>query len=173
MNNQEITLGKYSYGTVHRRGHGNKVVIGAFVSIGENTIFDGGMSHNPKLITTFPFNCVWSGLSHLTGHPVLRGDITIGNDCYIGQNSIIMSGVTVGDGGVVGAMSFVTKNIPPYEIWGGVPAKFIKKRFTDEQINKLLELKWWDFEDSEIEKIAPMLMSENIEELFEYYKLNY
>ncbi len=168
----EITLGKYSYGTIHRRGNGNKVIIGAFTSIAENVIFAGGISHNPALITTFPFNCVWPGLSHLTGHPKPPiDDIIVGNDVYIGMSALIMEGVHIGDGAVIGAKAVVTKSIPAYEIWGGIPAKFIKKRFSDSDITKLLKLKWWDKEDTEIEQIAPLLMSNKLEELFKLYNL--
>ena len=73
--------------------------------------------------------------------------MVIGNDVWIGLNTTILSGISIGDGAIIGAESLVTKNVGPYEIWGGNPAKFIKKRFDDDTIQKLLEIKWWDWED--------------------------
>lgn len=161
----EVTKGKYSYGDVNRRGLGNSINIGKFCSIAENVIFDGGMSHNPRLVTTFPFNCVWPGLNHLKGHPVIKGDINIGNDVYIGMSSIIMSGVTIGSGAVIGANTIVTKDVEPYTVVVGAPMKVVRKRFTHFQIESLLSLKWWDWDDDKITKNAHLLMSEDIETL--------
>ena len=79
--------------------------------------------------------------------------LVIGNDVWIGAGAHILRGVTIGDGAVVGANSVVTKDIPPYEIWAGVPARFVKKRFSDDIIQMLLKIQWWDFDRKKIEKI--------------------
>lgn len=73
-----------------------------------------------------------------------KGDIVIGNDIWIGYEAIVLSGVTIGDGAIIGARAVVTKDVPPYTIVGGIPAKQIRKRFSDEVISKLLELQWWN-----------------------------
>ena len=89
--------------------------------------------------------------------------ITIGNDVWVGRRVIILNGVSIGDGAVVGAGAIVTKDIPPYEVWGGVPAKFIKKRFSNEIIEKLLKLKWWDYPN----EVIVNLPFDNIEKCIE------
>ena len=82
------------------------------------------------------------------------GPVTLGNDVWVANNVTLLAGVTVGDGAIIGAGSVVTKSVNPYEIWVGVPAKCIGKRFTDEQIDKLLDFKWWDKDDSWIKEHA-------------------
>ena len=93
----------------------------------------------------------------------------MGNDVWIGENAHIMSGVTIGDGAIVGSEALVTKDIPPYAIVGGNPAKIIKYRFDEYTIEKLLKIKWWDFGEDELVKIIPLLLSTNIQELIRRY----
>ena len=83
---------------------------------------------------------------------------------WIGANVTVMSGINIGDGAVIANNSHVVKNVEPYSIVGGNPAKFIKYRFTPEQIEKLLEIKWWNWDDEKINKYAPLLCNENIDE---------
>ena len=80
---------------------------------------------------------------------------------------MIMSGVTIGDGAVVGAGSVVTKNIPPYSVWGGAPIRYIKHRFDNGVIEKLLKIKWWDWSEKKIREYAPILMSKDVEKIIE------
>ena len=94
-----------------------------------------------------------------------KGNTEIGNDVWIGFNSTIMPGIKIGDGAIIATNSTVTKNVEPYTIVGGNPAKEIKKRFTKEQIEKLLEIKWWNWEIEKITKNVENLTSENIESL--------
>ena len=160
----ELIMGKGSYGGIIRRGVHNSITVGNYCSIAEGCICDGGFGHNTKFITTYPLSVNMRNCGHLTGHPVWKGDITIGNDVWIGENCLIMSGVNIGDGAVIGARSIVTKDIPPYTIAAGSPAKVSKKRFTDIQINRLLYIKWWDWDDQKIIDNAHLLMSDNIDE---------
>ena len=95
------------------------------------------------------------------GHPSTKGDVTIGNDVWIGSNVTIMSGVTNGDGAVIANNSHVVKNVEAYSLAGGNPAKLIKYRFTPEQIEALLKIKWWYWDDA---KITPFLCNNNIDE---------
>ena len=101
----------------------------------------------------------------------LKGDTMIGNDVWIGAESMIMPGVRIGDGAVIGARSLVTKNIGPYEIWGGNPARLIKKRFTDDEIQKLLKIKWWDWNLDKLKQHLNIIRSPDVEVLWSKYQV--
>ena len=171
------SIGKKTYGSenikIYEWGEGKTIKIGSFCSIATNIqIFIGG-NHRHDWITTYPFGHIHQDIYENfngEGHPASNGDVIIGNDVWIGANVTIMSGVIIGDGAVIANNSHVVKNVEPYTIVGGNPAKPIRKRFDDETITKLLKLKWWDFEDNEINKILPILCSSNLNELFELYK---
>ncbi|MEA5061027.1 MAG: CatB-related O-acetyltransferase [Erysipelotrichaceae bacterium] len=127
----------------------DRLIIGKFCSIacGAKFLFNSA-NHSLKSLSTYPFPIfydVW-GLKNLkvTDAWDNKGDIVIGNDVWIGFEAIILSGVKIGDGAIIGARAVVTKDVPPYTIVGGVPAKIIRKRFDDNTIDKLLKLKWWN-----------------------------
>ncbi len=94
-----------------------------------------------------------------------KGDIVIGNDVWIGYEAVILAGVTIGDGAVIGTRAVVTKDVPPYTIVGGIPAKPIRKRFSKETINALLKIKWWDWPKERIAQHIAEIQSGNIESL--------
>jgi chloramphenicol O-acetyltransferase type B len=96
----------------------------------------------------------------------LKGDTVIGHDVWIGAEAMIMPGLQIADGAVIGARSLVTKNIGPYEIWGGNSAKLIKKRFSDEEIKKLLQIKWWNWSIEKIKANLDLIRSENVDILW-------
>ena len=98
------------------------------------------------------------------GHPSCKGDIIVGNDVWIGAKATIMSGVKIGDGAIVGATATVTKDVPPYAIVAGNPAKIIKYRFNEKQIESLLKIAWWDWTEDRIKTEAMTLWSDNIDE---------
>lgn len=162
----KYVIGDFTYGKpkVIFENDETNLYIGKYCSIAnEVTIFLGG-NHRPDWVTTYPFNSIpdFSEYKNITGHPATKGDVIIGNDVWIGLKSTILSGVKIEDGAIVAAGSVVTKNIGPYEIWGGNPAKFIKKRFTDDQIKKLLEISWWNWNNQKVKDNIPNLMNENI-----------
>lgn len=133
-------------------GEGAKLHIGAFCSIATKcTVFLGG-NHRVDRITTYPFGHINQSIFHHdgSGHPCTKGDVTIGNDVWIGHNVTIMSGVTIGDGAVIAANSHVVKDVEPYSIYGGNPACLIRYRFSDDIIRKLLQIQWWNWEDTKI-----------------------
>ncbi|MDL0235442.1 CatB-related O-acetyltransferase, partial [Clostridioides difficile] len=126
----------------------DKLIIGKFCSIACNAKFlmtSGNHSMKSKSTYTFPiFYEEWKlDINHITDAWDNKGNIIIGNDVWIGYDSIIMSGVNIGDGAIIGTRAVVTNDVPPYSIVGGVPAKIIKKRFNNDTISKLLKIKWW------------------------------
>jgi len=163
-----IEVGSYTYGAQNITIHFQQasLVIGKFCSIADNVhIFLGG-NHNIEHFSTFPFGHTEETrqLSEpIANHPVVKGDVIIGNDVWIGPGATLMSGVTIGDGAVIAARSHVVSNIPPYAVFGGNPARQIKLRFTEEIINSLLELKWWNFPEERIARAIPFLTTQNID----------
>jgi virginiamycin A acetyltransferase len=147
---------------------GDKLVIGKFCMIASDVIFImNGANHLTKSISSFPFAIFgedWKNAMNGKNYPT-KGNTEIGNDVWIGFNSTIMPGIKIGDGAIIATNSTVTKNVEPYSIVGGNPAKEIKKRFAKEQIEKLLEIKWWNWEIEKITENIQNLTSENIEDL--------
>lgn len=143
---------------------GDKLIIGKFCAIAEGVKFImNGANHRMDGITTYPFNIFGSGWERITPSVEqlpFKGDTVIGNDVWIGQNVTIMPGVIIGDGAIIAANSTVVKSIEPYAIYGGNPAKFIKKRFNEEQIKLLQELQWWNWDEEKIMNHLEMLTSE-------------
>lgn len=146
---------------------GDRLIIGKFCSIASGTKFImGSANHRISSVTTYPFHVfggMWSERTpdHLSQLP-FKGDIIIGNDVWIGRESIIMPGVKVGGGSIIAAYSVVTRDVPPYSVVGGNPAQCIKKRFDDELIELLLRLKWWDFDNDKLVEFLPLLCEENL-----------
>ena len=158
-----ITVGRYTYGfellSVRQWGEGASLQIGAFCSLANATILLGG-NHRTDWITTFPFGHIFAdelGGQDIVGHPATRGDVIIGNDVWIGHNATIMSGITIGTGAVIATNAVVVKDVQPYEIVGGNPAKCIKTRFDADIIERLLTLRWWDLPVEDIRQVASTL----------------
>ena len=148
----------------------DKLLMGKFCSIacGAKFIFTSA-NHSLKSLSTYPFPIFFEewGLNKADVADAWdnKGDIIIGNDVWVGYEVVILSGVTIGDGAIIGTRAVVTKDIPPYTIVGGVPAKPIRKRFTDATIARLLELKWWDWPDERIKENIEKIQSGQIDEL--------
>jgi serine acetyltransferase len=104
------------------------------------------------------------------GHPSCKGDITVGNDVWIGAKSTIMSGVKIGDGAIVAAGALVTKDVEPYSIVGGNPARLLKYRFDKSQIEELLKIEWWLWDESKIKEEAMILWSSDINYFIKKHK---
>lgn len=148
----------------------DKLVIGKFCSIacGAKFIFTSA-NHTLKSLSTYPFPIFfeeWGFDSvNITEAWDKKGDIVIGNDVWIGYEAVILSGVTVGDGAIIGARAVVTKDVPPYTIVGGIPARCIRRRFDEETVTKLGELKWWEWSDEKIKENLSAIQSGRINEL--------
>lgn len=139
-------------------GPGRSVKIGSFTSLGENLKLLVGGEHWTDRTSTYPFDRNWPDLPPDTAHPKSRGPIVIGSDVWIGNDVTIRSGVTIGHGAVVGACSLVTRDVPPYWIVAGNPARFIRYRFPNWERGRLLEIAWWDWPAERVKAAAPLLI---------------
>ena len=147
---------------------GDKLIIGKFCQIasGVEFIMNGG-NHLVEGISTFPFSIFgngWEGAMEGKAFPN-KGNTEIGNDVWIGYRSLIMPGIRIGDGAIVATASVVTKDIPPYTIVGGNPAKILRRRFDEAVIGKLLEIRWWNWDAAKITKNVRTLTSNDIHAL--------
>ena len=146
----------------------DKLVIGKFCSIacGARFLFNSA-NHTQTSLSTYPFPIFFEewglDIKNVTAAWDNKGDIVIGNDVWIGYEAVIMAGVTVGDGAIIGSRAVVTKDVPPYTIVGGVPAKLIKRRFSEDIISTLLKVKWWDWPNDRIAQNIDAIQKGQIE----------
>jgi virginiamycin A acetyltransferase len=175
IKNQNIQVGDFTYYhdmtdplqfeknnvLYHYPVNNEKLVIGKYCSIacGAKILFNGG-NHRSSSLSNFPF-AIFTELFpsdlNITDSWDNKGDIIIGNDVWIGYEALIMAGVTIGDGARIGSRSIVTRDVAPYEVVAGAPARVVRKRFDDDTISELLKIKWWDMNASEVERIIPFL----------------
>jgi len=157
-------IGTHSYGGLQIRSFGDdtQLTIGKYCSFAADVQIMLGGEHRPDWVTTYPFNILRAEHTGIKGHPASKGNIIIGNDVWIGREAIILSGVTIGDGAVIAARSIVRKDVAPYTIVGGIPAKEIRKRFDDDVISRLLALRWWDWPDARVDGAVPLLLQQDI-----------
>ncbi len=164
----QYQIGRASYGCpeVFSWSQDEKLEIGSFCSISDQVnIFLGG-EHRTDWITTFPFSSFLQEAAHIPGHPQSKGDVLIGNDVWIAFGASILSGVHIANGAVVGANAVVSKDVPPYAIVAGNPAKIIKYRFSESIIDRLQATAWWDWPEDQIRKAIPYLLSSDLETFF-------
>ncbi len=153
----------------------DRLIIGKFCSIacGAKFIFTSA-NHTMASLSTYPFPLFFeewdTPISEVRTSWDNKGDIVIGNDVWIGYEAVIMSGVHIGDGAIIGTRAVVTKDVEPYTIVGGLPAKPIRKRYSQDTILKLEELRWWDLPDEQIKRLLPAVKSGDIAVLEEAYK---
>ncbi|WP_221091962.1 CatB-related O-acetyltransferase, partial [Providencia rettgeri] len=162
--NVKINRHSYLAGTLSQHAK-----IGMFCSIGPNTIIGGLGSHPTNQISTHP---AFYSTNNQTGKSFVNetyfiehSETSIGNDVWIGANALILDGIKIGNGAIIAAGAVVTKSVPDYAIVGGVPAKIIKFRYSEHEINNLNKLQWWLLSDVELEALAPIFRKNNIKEL--------
>lgn len=158
------TIGRGTYGDlqVSSWGEGASLSIGAYTSIASGVrVFLGG-EHRTEWTSTYPFNVLWASAQQYTGHPKTKGNVDIGNDVWIGTEALILSGVTVGNGAVIAARSVVSRDVPPYAIVAGNPARVVKYRFDAPVIARLLVLQWWNWDEARIEKAMAHILSPDV-----------
>ncbi len=191
ITNPNIIAGKYSYYSGYYHGHSfddcaryllpdrndvDKLIIGSFCSIGSGASFImcGNQGHRHDWVSTFPFFWmqeveIFSGAEN--GYEP-AGDTVIGNDVWIGSEAMIMPGVQIGHGAIMGSRALVTKNVEPYSIVGGNPAKEIRKRFSEQEVQWLLDMQWWNWPDENLKKAMPLLTGKKIKDLYDFWKNN-
>lgn len=146
---------------------GDKLIIGKFCQIASGTQFImGAANHRLETASTYPFNVmggVWREIStpHIEDLPH-KGDTVVGNDVWLGRNCVIMPGVKIGDGAIIAAQSVVTKDVAPYTVAGGNPARFLKNRFDEELTQLLLAFRWWDLPPEQLTAFLPVLCNKDL-----------
>ena len=168
-----FTIGRYSYfkPTIEWQwGDTGHVSIGNFSCVAHDVITMVGGAHPSDWVSTFPLRVHFDKEGMFEdGMPAPEGDITIGNDVYVGRQARILPGVTIGDGALVAAYTVVAKDVRPYAIVVGNPGREIRRRFDDETIERLLRIRWWDWPDERIEEAIPLLSSNRIGEFLDRY----
>jgi virginiamycin A acetyltransferase len=164
-------IGDWTYGKPRIRSwrEGATFKIGRFCSIADGVTILLGGEHRVDWVTTYPVNILFGG-ERVPGLPTTKGDVVIGNDVWIGQDALILSGVQIGNGAVIAARSVVKDDVLPYSIVAGNPAQHIKFRFSKSVIDDLQDIAWWNWPLSKIEEALPLLLSSNIEAFTATYK---
>lgn len=164
----QFGTGTYGSPNIYDWQEGSTLKVGAYTSIASGVCIYLGGHHRTDWVSTYPFPAKITEAEHIANYGGTNGDVTIGSDCWICSQSIILSGVTVGDGAVIAAGAVVTKDVPPYAIVGGNPAQFIRWRFPEDQRDALLSAAWWDWPEAEIRNIAPLLCSPDLSAFLAY-----
>lgn len=181
VKNPQIIIGDYTYYDDFEDVHnfeknvkylfdfvGDQLIIGKFCMIASGVTFImNGANHLSRSISSYPFAVFgngWEQAMEGKSYPI-KGDTIVGNDVWIGYGATIMPGVKIGDGAIIASNSTVTKDVPPYTVVGGNPAKEISKRFSDEKIQKLQSIQWWNWPIEKITKNVQALTGEDIDEL--------
>lgn len=187
VTNPNILVGRYSYYSGYYHGHSfddcaryllpdegvDRLLIGSFCSIGSGAAFimAGNQGHRDDWVSTFPFYWMADVPAFNGAENGFRpaGDTVIGNDVWIGSEAIVMPGVKIGDGAIIGTRALVTRDVEPYSIVGGNPAREIRKRFEDGLVDLLVELRWWDWSEDQLNSAMPLLTSGDIEALHAHW----
>ena len=152
---------------------GDRLIIGKFCALASGTTFiTGPANHRISSVTTYPFQVfggLWSERTppHMAQLP-FKGDTVVGNDVWIGRESVVMPGVHIGDGAIIAAYSVVTSDVPPYTVFGGNPARKIKDRFDPELTDLLLRWQWWDLEPEALVEVLPVLCDPDLEKVKQF-----
>lgn len=164
----DIGHGTYGCPKVYDEGEGKTLNIGAYCSIAPNVTIFLGSEHRVDWVSTYPFSIFLEEAQHIKGHPRSKGDVIIGNDVWICEGATILSGVTIGNGAVVGNNAVVAKDVEPYSIVAGNPAKHLKYRFDEAVISRLEATKWWLWPEKELREQVSLILSSDINAFLEY-----
>lgn len=158
-------IGEWTYGNPSiRSGRAGKALkIGRFCALAYGVVIVLGEEHRTDWVTTYPFSRLFPKAKRFPGHPRSKGDVIIGNDVWIGRDALILSGVEIGNGAVIAARSVVTKDVAPYSIVAGNPAKLVRFRFNKSITADLQKIAWWNWSMLKIAEALPLLLSSNKE----------
>lgn len=158
-------FGRGTYGDLILKewGEGATLRVGSFCSIAAGVQILLGGERRLDWVTTYPFSVLRPEVREYTGHPKTKGDVIIGHDVWIGTEAVILSGVTIGNGAVIGARALVSRSVAPYTIVVGNPASVVRLRFDESIVARLEAVKWWDWSDEIIHNAMSDLLSGNIE----------
>jgi acetyltransferase-like isoleucine patch superfamily enzyme len=170
-----VTIGTGTYGVPPIHTHmldRTCLRVGNYSSLGSTVMLGGG--HPSDRVTTYPHR-IWMGMEGAgeDGFPRPSADTVIGSDAYTGWGALLLSGVTIGDGAIVGSGAVVTKDVAPYAIVGGNPARLIRYRFNEEQIEALVQIRWWDWQEHEIRDAVPLLAGDDVDAFIEYARARF
>ncbi len=165
-----LGTGTYGMPKVHDDEEGTTLRIGSFCSISSEVQIFLGKNHRIDWISSYPFPAFFEEAQQIKKFGVSRGDVTIGSDVWLCANCIILSGVTIGHGAVIGAGALVSRDVAPYSIVAGNPARHVRWRFDESIRQNLLATKWWDWPETELRGIVEILCSDRVDDLLEYAK---
>ena len=158
-----LVVGRHTYGRPkiwNYQGSESPVTIGSFCSISPHVQIITGGIHPSEWVSLYPFRLNWQlPGAHEDGMPATRGPVAIGNDVWLGTECLILSGVKIGHGSIVAARAVVTRDVPPYAIVAGCPARVVRYRFAPDVIAQMLEIAWWDWDDARIREAVSLLSS--------------
>lgn len=165
-----FSIGAYSYGRPKVRfpESGRRLTIGRFCSIADKVEILLGGGHRLDWVSTYPFAAMaglWPGLDASAEYHASRGDVVIGSDVWLGSGCLVLSGVTIGHGAVVAAHAVVSRDVPPYAVVAGNPARVVRHRFDPETVAALVETAWWDLPHAAVAGLVPLLQSGRTDEL--------
>ena len=165
-----FSIGAYSYGRPKVRfpESGRRLTIGRYCSIADKVEILLGGDHRLDWVSTYPFAAMaglWPGADAPEDYHASRGDVRIGNDVWLGSGCLILSGVTVGHGAVVAAHAVVARDVPPYAVVAGNPARVVRRRFDEQTVAALVETAWWEFPQETVTRWVPLLQSGRVADL--------
>lgn len=175
LDDERLTFGRHTYFSsrpdVHLfEGSKSRVRIGCFCRFAKGIVLLTDGIHSVDYVSSYPFAIAWNLPGAYESYKPLRStDIVIENDVWIGTEALILSGVNIGNGAIIAARSVVTKDVPPYAVVAGVPARVIRHRFSPEQIEKLQKIAWWNWSDEKIMEALPFLSSGTADEFIAKY----
>lgn len=162
-----LSIGPHSYGAPivqNYPGDTGKVIIGSFAAIAEGVEMWTGGNHPTDWVSHYPFRIMFQLPGALTdGNPTGKGNVVVGSDVWVGRGARVLSGVHIGHGAVVGAYAVVAKDVRPYAIVVGNPAREVRRRFTDDQVNALLEIAWWDWPIEKVMEAVPWMSNADVD----------
>jgi acetyltransferase-like isoleucine patch superfamily enzyme len=165
----KIGRGTYGGPRVLSWRDGTALEIGSFCSISDTVTIMLGGEHRTDWVTTYPFSGLFPEAGGFKGHPHTKGNVLIGNDVWIGYEALILSGVKIGNGAVVAARSIVTRDVKPYSIVAGNPARHVRFRFDERAVKALEEIAWWDWPMDKIKAAWPLLLADDVEAFIAAY----